>query len=211
MYQLNNITKILGATVLLVGSSAALAETVTVPATVTVDNTIDFALVGTMDFGIVRATVDPTSTECVGLTLPADPTAATTAVLGTAAATACTAGAGDAVIQSVGGTLARPAFTVGGLPAFTSLVLTVPSGTSDLTLAIPPAGAPVLQLIDFTAHDTGADSAVALTSGVGAVVADAAGDIAFSVGATLITDPGTPTLTYQNVAYTGSYDVTVAY
>jgi hypothetical protein len=201
--------------VLLIGAAGlAQAETVTVPATATVDNTIDFTFTGSLDFGTIRATADNSAvTTCVGLTIPANPASATTATLGTAGAAACTSGAGTSVLQSVGGTIARPAFAVAGLAPFTGLKVTVPTTAVNMTLTPAPATGSIFQLLDFTVYQTtGTPASVTLTSGVGNIAANATGNIGFSVGASLITDPAsTATLAYENSAYTASFDVLVAY
>lgn len=216
MHNLNNITKILGATVLLVGSSAVMAETLTVPATVTIDNTIDFSLVGTLDFGTLRATPGATISQCVALVVPANPASATTAVItGTETAALCSAGAAsDGVIQAVGGTITRPVFTVAGLAAFTALDVTVPVAAAALTLNLnpEPAGASVFNLRDFTVYQSsGTAGDVTLTAGVGTITADATGDISFSVGAAILTDVTATSPAYENAAYSGEFDVIVAY
>jgi hypothetical protein len=200
----------LSAAMLCMCSSVVLAETVTVPATVTVNNAIDFTFTGTMDFGEVRATADTTAGECAGLVLQTN-----TLVLGAAAANAtasCTA-AGTAVIQGVGGTVARPVFTIAGVAPFTTLTLTVPNTDIPMLGAAVPPGTPRFFLRQFTAEKTSAPAGVlTLTSGVGPIVTDALGGAVFTVGANLITDNTAPTLAvYQDVAYAGSFTVTVAY
>ncbi|NVK54238.1 MAG: hypothetical protein HWE26_01375 [Alteromonadaceae bacterium] len=197
---------VLGAALIATMAGSVSAETLTVPVAVTVDNTIDFTLTGTLDFGTIRATADGSAAvNCVGLTMPANPASPLNATLGTAGALACTAD-GTAVIQNVGGTPTRPEFAVAGLAPFTALTLTLPS-TADLALNPAPAGAPILQLIDFTAYQSSGTPGAATTT----VTADGTGNIAFTVGATMITDPGTPTLAYENTAYAGEFDVTVSY
>jgi hypothetical protein len=215
MHNLNNITKILGTTLLLVGSSAALAqETLSVPATATVDNTIDFTLAGTLDFGTLRAQPGQTVAQCVALVVPANPGDATSAAItGTETAALCSGGAAtDGVIQSVGGTIAVPVFTVAGLAAFTTLDVTVPLTAAAVTLALnpAPAGAGEFKLRDFTVYQSsGTPADVALSAGVGAIVAGGTGEIIFSVGATIITDVTATTPAYQNASYDGTFDVIV--
>lgn len=218
MTKMKLVVRSLGAAALVATSGAAMAETLSVPATVTVDNTIDFQLTGSLDFGTLRGAADNTGTTCVGVTMPANPASALTTTLGTAAGTACTTGAGNAVLATVGGTPARPEFAVAGLAAFATLDVTVPVTTDEtdgieMALATPPPGAPVFQLHDFTVYQSsGTPGTVALTAGVGTLNANGTGDIVFNVGATIITDPGTPTATeYQNAAYTANFDVEVAY
>lgn len=188
-------------------SSLALAETVTVPASVTVNNAIDLTFTGTLNFGEVRATADSTAAECAGLVL-----SPTSLVLTAAPTSATCSGTGTSVIQGVGGTVERPVFTVAGIAPFTTLNLTVPSVAVDLTAATGP-GTAQFQLTNFTAHKTSAPiAAIAITAGAGSFPVDAAGGAVFTVGATLITDPtAVTTITYQDLAYTGSFDVSVTY
>ncbi|WP_124748930.1 hypothetical protein [Alteromonas facilis] len=194
----------LGAVIALsVVTATANAETLSVPAAATVDNTINFALTGTFDVGTIRATVDADNTECTGVVIPANPATATSTFTGAP----CGGGAGDAELQIVGGTITRPQFDITGLASFTTLNLTLPSAAVNLTLNPAPAGAPVLQLVNFTGYQTSGTPAAVTTT----VTADASGNISFLVGASLITDPGTPTLAYENTGYAGSFDVTVAY
>lgn len=197
----------LSAAMLLMSSQLALAETVNVPATVTVNNAINFTFTGTLDFGEVRATADSTAAECSGLVL-----SGTSLTLTAMATNATCSAAGTSVIQAVGGTVARPVFTVAGVAPFTTLNLTVPNTAIDLTAATGP-GTAQFQLINFTAQKTSAPAgAIALTAGAGTFSVDAAGGATFTVGASLITDPGTPsTITYQDLAYAGAFDVIVTY
>ena len=208
MHNLNNITKILGTTALLVVSSAALAETVTIQTTTSVDNTIDFQTDGaSLDFGTVRATQDDTVNTCVGITVPANPVSTSTAVLGSDAGALCSAGAGNDVLQNVGGIITRPGFTIAGLAAFTTLTLNLPASGTALALTPAPTGAPGFTLQDFTAHQTSGTAGAVTTS----IAADAAGGVAFSVGATLVSDGTTAALAYQNVTYDGSFVVEVTF
>jgi hypothetical protein len=215
MHNLNNITKILGTTLLLLGSSAALAqETLSVPATATVDNTIDFTFAGTLDFGTLRAVAGAVINECQVLVVPANPASATSAAIvgGSETAGLCLSLAADAVIESVGGTIAVPVFTVAGLAPFTTLDVTVPLTAADVTLALnpAPAGAAVFNLRDFTVYQSSGTAAnITLTTGVGSITANGTGDIIFSVGATISTDEAASSLAYQNAPYEGSFDVTV--
>jgi hypothetical protein len=200
----------LSAAMLLMGANVALAEIVTVPASVTVNNAIDFTFTGTLNFGEVRASADSTAAECSGLVL--SPTSLIlTAAAGAPFTTTCTS-TGTSVIQAVGGTVARPVFTVAGIAPFTTLDLIVPNTAINLTAATGP-GTAQFQLINFTAQKTSAPAApITLTAGAGTFAVDAAGGATFTVGATLITDPAAPTtVTYQDLAYNGSFDVEVTY
>lgn len=223
MHNLNKITKILGATVALAASNIVLAEDVTVPATVTVDNTIDFTFTGSLDFGILRATGDQDSGECSGITIPADPAEAinTDISLSTDAIAACPAGVGTntSIMQSIGGTIARPVFTITGIANFTQLSLSLPDTTvAPIFMKLDggqPATAPDFALYDFTAYQT-SGTAVDVTmdaTGNGSVTADNAGIITFTLGATITTDPDTfTTSSYQDsTAYVTTLPVTVDY
>jgi hypothetical protein len=200
----------LSAAMLLMGTQLALAEQVSVPATVTVNNAINFTFTGTLNFGQVRAAADSSASECVGLVMSANSAVAFAAASGgTMFAAACT-GAGTAVLQAVGGTPARPVFTVAGVAPFTNLTLTLPTVAVDLTAATGP-GTAQFQLVDFTAYKTsGTPGNVPTTAG--GLTTDSAGGAVFAVGATLITHPGAiATPTYQDLAYNGNFTVAVNY
>lgn len=110
-------------------------------------------------------------------------------------------------MQAVGGTPARPVFTIAGVAPFTTLQLTLPATAVNLTAATGP-GTAQFQLVDFTAFKTSGTAGAVTTT----IAVDATGGATFNVGATLITDPTTPTITtYQDLAYSGSFDVAVAY
>lgn len=204
-----NLAKGLSVAALLVGSNVALAENVTVPATVTVNNAINFTFTGSLNFGQVRAAANTTAATCIGLQIPAG---AAAAALGTPTGTvaaynaACTTTTG-ASLQAVGGTPSRPVFTIAGVAPFTTLQLALPSTAVNLTAATGP-GTAQFQLVDFTGFKTsGTPGAVTTT-----IATDAGGGATFNVGATLITDPSGPTTaTYQDLAYTGSFVVSVTY
>lgn len=205
----HNLAKGLGVAVLLMGSSLALAETVNVPATVTVNNAIDFTFTGSLNFGEVRATADATDLTCVGLTLAANPA---TPIGSQVTPAACSAGAGTAVMQAVGGTPERPVFTIAGVAPFTTMNLTVPTTNIDLTAATGP-GTPQFFLSAFTAYKTSATAgAITITAGAGTIAVDATGGATFTVGATLGTHLGAGVSTaYQDLAYAGAFDVVVTY
>ncbi len=207
------LLKGLSAAALLAGANLAMAETVTVPATVTVNNAINFTFTGTLDFGQVRAKASPTAATCVGLQLPASAGAATLITpAGTVAAynTACTTKTDTTnglSLQAVGGTPARPVFTIAGVAPFTTLQLALPSAAEDLTASTGP-GTAQFQLVDFTAFKTSGTPGGVTTT----ISTDATGGATFNVGATLITDPSGPTTSnYQDLAYTGDFDVSVTY
>jgi hypothetical protein len=204
-----NLAKSLGVASLLMGSNLALAENVTVPATVTVNNAINFTFTGSLDFGQVRAAASATAAQCVGLQIAAGASAAAVVTAPTSAGynTACTTKSG-ASLQAVGGTPARPVFTIAGVAPFTTLQLTLPNAAPvDLQAATGP-GTAQFQLVDFTGFKTSGTAGAVTTT----IATDATGGAVFNVGATLITDPSGPTTaTYQDLAYTGSFTVTVTY
>ncbi len=212
-----NIAKGLSIAILLMGSNMALAETVSVPTTVTVNNAIDFSFTGSLNFGEIRATADATVNLCAGLTLAANPA---TPISAQVVPASCT-GAGDAVMQAVGGTPARPVFTIAGVAPFTNLEVTVPTtptgvngadGVVDLIAATGPDTPPFF-LEAFTVYRTsGTPAAFTLVAGVGAIQTTGTGGATFTVGATLGTHEGAVVgTTYQDLAYSGSFDVEVAY
>jgi mannose/fructose-specific phosphotransferase system component IIA len=204
----------LSAAMLLMGANVALAETRNVPATVTVNNAINFTFTGSLNFGQVRAKASPLVSECVGLVMSANPAtafaAASAGTMFTAACTGAGTGANAAVVQAVGGTPARPVFTVAGVAPFTNLTLTLPTTAVNLTAATGPNTAQ-FQLVDFTAYKTSGTAGNVPTT-AGGLITDATGGAVFNVGATLITDPtAVTTATYQDLAYTGNFDVIVNY
>lgn len=187
-------------------SLTAMAETATVSATVTVDNSIDFTATGTMNFGTLRAKADNTGTNCAYLTLVANP--ATTTLQSTAGAntTANCGNTGGSTLQAVGGTIARPTFTIGGVAGFTTLAVTLPTEV-ELTAALAP-GAASFYLRDFTAYKTsGTPGAVTST-----IQVDGTGAATFVLGATLATDGEASTSGYEDsIPYSGDIEVEVAY
>lgn len=216
------LTKGLGVALLCVGANVAVAETVNVPATVSVNNAIDFQFTGTLDFGILRATADETLDECAILGMAATPATPTLVAVASGAGTLCTVAAGDAVIQSVGGTPTRPEFTVTGVTPFTNLVLTIDPTPITLVGAALPGDAATFSVGNFSVYRTSGitPGAVSLDgSGVGSLASDSAGNAAFRVGAQIATHvaaidltPVTGALNYQDgVAYSGSFDVEVTY
>jgi hypothetical protein len=219
MHNLNKITKILGATLVLVTSNAAMAEDLTITTSAVVDNTIDFTVIGTLDFGTLRATASATVNECAVLVLPADATASITSALiaGSEANTLCNGEPvnSNSVVQSVGGTIVRPEFTVAGLAEFTTLEITVPIAGDDIYLSQggDPAAASVLEMVDFTIYQTNATPAELTVdaSGNTNITSDGTGAINFTLGATLVTDVKASSLAYVNQPYSGSFDVSIDY
>ncbi len=208
MTKINNLTKGMAAALLLAGAGSAIAETLTVPATVSVNNAIDFQFTGSLNFGTLRATADATLDTCAILELPANP-ASPVAAVASGAGTLCTAGAGTAVIQSVGGTPARPAFTIAAVAPFTTLNLTLPAANITLVGAAVPPGSANFTVGNFTAYRTsGTPGAITTTIATGS-----GGTAAFSVGAQIATHVAAITApVYQDgTPYSGTFDVTVAY
>jgi hypothetical protein len=204
--------KTLGVAMMLVGANAAIAaESVTVPASVTVNNAIDFTFTGALNFGQVRATPDDTDLTCAGLVMPANPAES----LEQDTPAICTAGDGDAIIQSVGGTPERPVFTIAGVAPFSNMEITLPTTTSAITANTGP-GTAQFTLSEFTAYKTsGTPSDIPLTAGVGEIQANATGTATFTVGATLGTHLGAistaANAVYQDLTYTGTFIVSVDY
>lgn len=208
MSKFTKLTKAFGTAAILVGASSALAETVTVPASVTVNNAIDLTFTGELNFGEVRATADATDEICTGLAMPANPASALVAQV----PALCAGGEGDADLLAIGGTPTRPEFTVAGTAPFSTMTLTVPDDAQALTAATGP-GTPQFFLSEFTAYRTGA-SAETITldvDGVGTFPTNASGGATFTVGATLGTNLGVSSANYQDLAYTGSFEVEVTY
>jgi len=213
------LAKSLSVAMLLLGSNLALAETLSVPASVTVNNAIDFTFTGTLNFGTVRATASSVANDCRVLTLPANPVsplaAVTTYPILTSDFTAeCTVATPTAALAAVGGTPARPIFTLQGLAPFSSMKLKLPTGTLvDLVGSLPP-GSAKFHIGDFTAWKTTTPAAaITLTAGAGSIQTDSTGKATFTVGASLSTD--STVITGQNyqdaIAYTGNFDVIVTY
>ena len=206
MIKLNKLTKAIGTAALLVGASSALAETVTVPASVSVNNAIDFTFTGTLDFGTIRATADVDNTDCAVLSLPANP-ASPIAAVASGGSSLCVA-AGDAVIQSVGGVPARPEFAIAGVAPFTNLTLTLPAAPITLEANLP-AGSANFTVGNFTAYRTsGTPGAITTT-----IQTASDGIASFTMGAEIATHVAAiVSPAYENgIPYEGTFDVTVAY
>lgn len=213
MKKRNQITQAAVLAVATMSSVGALAETQTVTATVTVDNSIDFTVTGTMDFGTLRAVGYSGAGDCAFVTLAANP--ATTALTATAGAnaTAACANTANAAVQAIGGTLARPVFAIAGVPAFSTLDITVP-GLVELTAPLAPGSASFF-LDDFTAYKIsggGTPGAITIAANAGVIQVNGSGAATFSVGATLYTDDTFTGQNYENnIAYTGDIEVEVNY
>ncbi|QBL09938.1 hypothetical protein E0Z06_10575 [Rheinheimera sp. D18] len=209
MMKLNNITKSVTAALLVAVSSVVIAETVTVDATVTVNNAIDFQHTGTLDFGIIRAKPSTIADECAVLGLAAN--TATATLSSVAISTLCPGGAGVvAVIQSVGGVPARPEFTVSGVAAFTDLKLELPTTATTLSAAGLPGGAATFSVGNFTAYRTSGITPGPITT---TLATDNSGNAAFRVGAEIATHVAALAgIGYQDTApYAGTFEVIVTY
>jgi hypothetical protein len=210
------VVKALAGSALLSVAGSTLATDVTVQATTTVDNAIDLTVAGTLNFGTVRAVVGTTDGDCAGLTLPAEDGLPLTAASGGDFGTDCTPA--NAVLIAVDNAVERPEFTVAGLAPFTAVTLSAINGGSDATLAITgaPSTIPGFLLRDWTAYQSSGFSpaAIDLTT-TGNISADSAGEIVFTVGATLqtTTNPVTDGISseYQEEAHEGEFTVQVVY
>ena len=219
MTNFNKTLKLGLVTTLLSVTTAANATTVSVTASATVDNAIEMAVTGALGFGTVRASRSATAGECEGLVLGADPgvTSLTAANASQTAFDALCAFAsvdtltGTPTLNSIDGAISRPEFSITGVPAFQNLQFTAPSATT-LTLTGNPPGAAVFNLLDFTAFQTNASPAAAVTFGATALTANASGEVTFTMGAVLATDAtGSGVTDYQDAVYEGTFDVTVTY
>jgi hypothetical protein len=205
--------KTLSVAMMLVGANAAMAETVTVPATVAVNNAIDFSFTGTLDFGTLRATAAAAVDDCRVLTMSADPTV-TTLAPGSGSGTLMTTCATPTVasaLASVGGTIARPVFTIASVAPYATLQLTLPSTPIKLSgPGFDPSTDAQFTVGDFTAWRTSGITPGAVTT---AIQANNLGTATFLVGASIATDNKTTmTGNYQDGApYTGTFDVEVSY
>lgn len=203
MSKFAKLTKALGTAAILVGASSALAETVTVPASVTVNNAIDFSFTGELNFGEIRAEAHADADTCAVLELPANPASSLADV---ASSSLCTTA--DGTIQSVGGTPSRPEFSIAGVAAFTDLALTLPAG--DITLAAPVGpGRATFTVGNFTAYQTSGTPTPITTE----ITTTGAGIATFTVGAQLAThvDAITDTSYENDIPYEGTFEVTVEY
>lgn len=213
----NTFAKALAGSALLTLATTALATEVTVNATTTVDNAIDLTVAGTLNFGTVRAVVGTADGDCAGLTLPAQDGEPLAGASGTDFTADCTA-TSDAVLLAVDNAVERPEFTVAGLAPFTAVTLQPINGGADAKLALDgaPSSIPSFVLQDWTAYQSNGFSptAIDLTS-TNNITADGSGEIIFTVGATLQTEP-TPSTSgitgaYQEAPHEGEFVVEVVY
>lgn len=208
MNNLNKITKILGATFVLVSSTNALAaETATATATVTVLNAFTFTADTTLDFGTLRATSAAVASgagdNIATLVMSANPAAP--AAIGTTVNAA-------AITVLTAGTPAN--FSVSGVAPFAALTITLPIVESVMTGAALPGTSSNFTVNTFTAFITSGGNTGTAYATAGDLQATNAGAVTFSVGATLSTDDAGAAITQQyqdSLAYTGTFDVIVDY
>jgi hypothetical protein len=215
MFKPNKITKILGATFVLVSSNSVLAqETESTSATVTVLNAFDFDKVDDINMGTVRAANNNS----------ADANFATFDLL----ADGTTASSGDnngAIIQLLGTAGTPASFTIAGVTAFAPMAVTFPSSVTTL---LPASAAPTAA--NFIIPAGLANSADMLSGGftvavggtliptadadeateIATITADGTGAAAFTVGARIQTVPSA-TRNYTDETYTGSFTISVDY
>jgi hypothetical protein len=202
MFNPNKITKILGATFVLVSSNSVLAETVNdATATVTVQNAFTLTEAVALDFGTIRATADDTAAADVA-TLILSPAGVTTGSTVNIAAIAPLSGG------------AAASFTVAGAAPFTDLTITFPGdGLTILTGASLPASAANFTIGTWSALVSGGLNDGDTITTAGTMQTDSTGAVAMAVGATLTTDDAAASITqnYQDAAYTATYTVIVDY
>jgi hypothetical protein len=215
MFKPNKITKILGATFVLVSSNSVLAqETESTNATVTVLNAFAFDNVDDLDIGTVRAANNNSS----------DGNFATFDLL----ADGTTASSGEnngAIIQLIGTPGTPASFTIAGVTAFAQMAVTFPSTATTLFPAsaaptsanfLIPAGLAnsadmesggfTVAVRDALIPTADADAA----TGIAKITADGAGAAAFTVGARIQTVPSA-SRNYTDEAYTGTFTISVDY
>lgn len=223
MKKRNQVTQAAVIAVAAVSSMSALAqETLTVQSTVTIDNSIDFAVVGNLDFGTLRAQANSDAGDCRGLYLAPSPSvtalAAPSATTSANYAADCPTGSqtSNSTLQAIGGTLTRPVFTINGVANFSNMNITVPSGQVALAAPLAPGAAEFI-LSDFKAWKITGGGTVNQdipidASGKGIIQANGSGTASFSLGATIRTDDNFTGQNYENnIAYVGDISVTVSY
>lgn len=216
MFKKNLIIKTVAISALLTAVGTSVATEVTVNASATVNNAIDLTVAGALNFGTVRATVGSADGDCAGITLPAQPGQPLVAASGGDFGTDCTPA--DAVLTAIDNAVERPEFTVAGLSPFTTVTLAAINKDDDAALSVAGAPATVAGFLlrDWTAFQSSGFSpdAIDLTS-TDNITADNAGEIVFTVGATLqtATNPTTDGINvdYQDSAYEGEFTVEVTY
>ena len=181
MNNLNKITKILGATFVLVASTQAYAaKSVISSADVTVQNIFNVVEVSALTFGTIRANADPSGVvaNVASLAINSNGTAAVTAGANNAAITALVAGAPGS-------------YTIDSAAPFTDLTITFPAANIKLVNGTaPPSSA------EFTINsaswealvNSGANTGNAYVAATPNLQTDASGNAAFTVGAALDTE-----------------------
>ncbi|PKF61168.1 hypothetical protein CW745_11070 [Psychromonas sp. psych-6C06] len=214
-------TKLLGVTVLLSATTSAVAvESVTSTATVTVQNAFTFSEGAALDFGTIRAAAvaagDATNGSDTGASGGTTPDVASLTLASIDAGTSIVDGATAAIQILTPGTAGT--YTIAGVAPYSTLTITLPTATSaaaiKLTSGSVPPGSAYFWMYDFEATVTSGTKNGTAYSTAGDLTADLNGDASFSVGATLATShPATASAQagYQDVAYTGSYTITVDY
>lgn len=200
MFNPNKITKILGATFILVSSNSALAATAAGTVSVTVQNTFNLTQTTAIDFGTVRAVGDATNAANIAaLVLSPNGTVTTTQVGASAITSLSTPTAG--------------VFTVDSAAPFTDLTVTFPTDFTLTTTGVPSGAARFeIDQADWTGLIVGgADDGSTIATG-GTMQTDASGGVVLNVGTSLKTDStATFTTGYVDQAYTGTYTMTVNY
>jgi hypothetical protein len=198
MFNQNKITKILGATFILVSSNSVLAETVNSTASVTVTNAFTLEETTPLSFGSVRAIAQADGANVATLVLATDGTTTTTAE-------------GTAIITSLSAATAG-VFTVSLAAPFTDLTVTFPPDF-EMTSSSAPSTSPVFDVAvgDWVGLVTGgADDGTEIVTAE-TMQTDSLGGVVLSVGTTLSTDNAITTTAYVDTDYTATYTITVDY
>lgn len=208
MLKRHSISKLLLAVAVAAGSTAVFAQqSLNTTATVTVQNAFNFNETTALGFGTLRVATDVAGTNVASIVVPADGSAPSASSTGAnASATVLTAGT-------------PAAYTIDSAAPFTNLTITFPTTDISLTAASAPPGSPdfVLQASSFNAQITsGPNNGSAYNTGTPNLQTDVTGAVSFNVGALIHTTSGAAaaagvTSQYIDSAYTGSYQLTVAY
>jgi hypothetical protein len=208
MFNPNKITKILGATFVLVSSNAALAATAPGTVSVTVQNTFNLTESQVLDFGIIRASNDNTdAANFASLVITPNGTATPTI-------TATEAVTGSAAAISSLGTPTMAIFTVDSAAPFTDLIVSYPEDFTLTTTGVP-AGAAKFNILkaNWNGIVVGGTNDGDSISDQDTMQTDNLGGVVLQVGASLDTDilAGLATSGYVDQAYTGTYTMTIEY
>tara|TARA_R110002167_G_scaffold333039_2_gene540054 strand:- start:946 stop:1566 length:621 start_codon:yes stop_codon:yes gene_type:complete len=206
MFNPNKITKILGATFILVSSNAALAATAPGTVSVTVQNTFNLTETQVLDFGTIRAKNDNTNVANFASLIITPNGTATPAISSASVGTVAT-------ITSLS-TPTMAIFTVDSAAPFTDLEVTFPPNFTLTTTGVP-ANAAVFNILNASWKGYvvgGTDDGTTIVDGE-TMQTDAAGAVVLQVGTSLDTDilGATTTSGYVDQAYTGTYTMTVDY